>query len=508
MDVSNQIRAKPDWNSKYKNADIVSKWRKELSDQDLQTKHLNEVFDYVLKELEWYDRLETSDTEFSAAKFKFGPDDRITYSDGAIDSKAASRLLAGIAEFEKNTTKDYHPGLNNLVVDLVHPSLYHLEYDRTKILKNGKLEVVQFDDTVAKFKADVSYWGISNKFQWLPAELVLTASKQFVFDSYINNLHPIEYRGLYDSIGAIFNRIVPGLNMSLARTLSEEYIRVPIPNYTDAYNDKFDEYMKGIWDLYDKSDGSFEDQVEELEAQRSNYLKEFPPQYTKDPVTKEFDIRDFSRLKVVVKLANIELTPDQPKYAGGSWHVEGTINEDIVATALYYYDMENIKDSKLSFRAAYEDPNYEQGDSLYCEHFFGLKDEDKMTHFVGSVNAVKDRVLIFPNVFQHHVDAFELEDSLKPGFRKILCFFLVDPYNDIVKSTRDVPPQQIDWVSNEKLMREFFPSVKPQDISTITLEEAKQRRDELMLERSAAVKDDEDGDFDNAFARLFSLCEH
>lgn len=28
-------------------------------------------------------------------------------------------------------------------------------------------------------------------------------------------------------------------------------------------------------------------------------------------------------LQVIVKLANIELTPEKPSYAGGSWHVEG-----------------------------------------------------------------------------------------------------------------------------------------------------------------------------------------
>ncbi|EGV62988.1 hypothetical protein CANTEDRAFT_114303 [Yamadazyma tenuis ATCC 10573] len=39
--------------------------------------------------------------------------------------------------------------------------------------------------------------------------------------------------------------------------------------------------------------------------------------------------------KVIVKLANIELTPENSTYAGGSWHLEGCINEDIVAIVLY-----------------------------------------------------------------------------------------------------------------------------------------------------------------------------
>ena len=36
--------------------------------------------------------------------------------------------------------------------------------------------------------------------------------------------------------------------------------------------------------------------------------------------------------KVIVKVAEIHLTPDKPKYEGGVWHVEGMKNEDIVST--------------------------------------------------------------------------------------------------------------------------------------------------------------------------------
>ena len=69
-----------------------------------------------------------------------------------------------------------------------------------------------------------------------------------------------------------------------------------------------------------------------------------------------------------VKLANIHLTPGNPSYESGSWHVEGQLvsftlsilpffeiiflgkNEHIWATALYYYSNESIKDSNFTFR--------------------------------------------------------------------------------------------------------------------------------------------------------------
>jgi hypothetical protein len=57
-----------------------------------------------------------------------------------------------------------------------------------------------------------------------------------------------------------------------------------------------------------------------------------------------------NQIQVIVKLANIHLTPENPEYRGGSWHTEGLLNEHIVSTALYYYDSENITDCTLDFR--------------------------------------------------------------------------------------------------------------------------------------------------------------
>lgn len=64
-------------------------------------------------------------------------------------------------------------------------------------------------------------------------------------------------------------------------------------------------------------------------------------------------------LQVIVKLANIELTPEKPTYDGGSWHVEGQLNEHICATALYYYDSKNIADNFLAFRHRTDDDDFE-----------------------------------------------------------------------------------------------------------------------------------------------------
>ncbi|KAG9404208.1 hypothetical protein AC1031_005746 [Aphanomyces cochlioides] len=109
-----------------------------------------------------------------------------------------------------------------------------------------------------------------------------------------------------------------------------------------------------------------ETQSEEFQAQRRNFFENFTdkavvlniPQL---PSTFDYQ-QEYPRLplagknlQVIVKIASIELTPDNPKYTGGSWHVEGMTNESIAATGILYYDCENITTSKLAFRHIFFD---------------------------------------------------------------------------------------------------------------------------------------------------------
>lgn len=501
VELSYAIRQKPEWERKYKDPTILAKWKLEFLALNPKTKHAEEVFDYAAEELKWYENLQAE----VGRGFQFGPDDKILYSDAAVLEKDEKEFMDLASKFESSITeKDYHPGLDNLVVDLVHPSLYHLVYNRTKIVKNGKLETAQFEEAIKAVKKGVADYGVSQKFQWLPALMKLDDEKQFTFSSYINNLHPLKNAELYGSIAKIFNLAVPAINMSLARYQSDEYVRIPTAYFGEYYTEGYDKYEEKLEDLIDE--GADEEEFEAWEKGKRAYYREFKPKYDKEPETKPFELRDLENLKVIVKLANIELTPEKPEYKGGSWHVEGTINEDIVATVLYYYDMDNIEESRLSFKYAFEDPHYDQGDECYCEDFYGIKNEDNMTRMIGNVVAQKGRITVFTNSFQHHVDAFKLKDATKPGYRKILCFFLVDPYNTEVKATDVVPFQNEKWVNDKVLMEKYFPGVDAKELATMTEMEAKEYRDELMAERKVIIEDNED--YENAYTRLFFLCEH
>ena len=111
---------------------------------------------------------------------------------------------------------------------------------------------------------------------------------------------------------------------------------------------------------------------------------------------------------------------------------------------------------------------------------------------IGDILALPGRLVTFPNIFQHRVKPFCLSDRSKPGHRKILALFLVDP-NIRVISTANVPPQQQEWWAGEvmqlqdSLISNFPPELQKEIVMQaqfpIELGEAKRLREELMVER-------------------------
>ncbi|KAI0822387.1 hypothetical protein BC628DRAFT_1417781 [Trametes gibbosa] len=75
---------------------------------------------------------------------------------------------------------------------------------------------------------------------------------------------------------------------------------------------------------------------------------------------------------------------------------------------------------------------------------YGLASGEALNQEFGDIVAAEDKCVAFPNIYQHRVAPFGLIDRTKPGHRKILAFFLVDPTITILSTTR-VPPQQAEW---------------------------------------------------------------
>lgn len=470
--VSQTIRAKPEWMEKAKNPTIIAKWKSECAKQNVTEAE----FEYILDELRYYANLKEGPIEI-------GPVDGTWQADQLIEEELSTAFKESVFELLENvdeSKKDYHPGSNNLVVDLVHPSLFCFVRGVSKITDETGINA----DTIRELAKGGSGDTNSN-YRWLPSDVSCNENGVVSFDSYINNLPPEKNAALYTLIGRILSKFLPMFSRVLRDVAHPRPHRILVEDCAWWHNDTEFEY--------NENDEDHDEQEQYDEWKRSRVLK--LPEVPKFVPPTLVDISDFDfkgqKFQVIVKLANIELTPEKPKYKGGVWHTEATESEAIIATGIYYYSMENITESLLKFREATDDPPYEQDDREGVYQVFGMENEGHLNQRLGNLIAREGRCVVFPNIYQHKVAPFELVDKTKPGHRKILVFFLIDPMKRVI-STRNVAPQNPIWDG------------KPADRFTMTLDAAEKYREDLMSERKY-IRNEMDKEL---YEREFSLCEH
>ncbi|RSS43168.1 DUF4246 domain-containing protein [Streptomyces sp. WAC08241] len=472
MRCSAHIREKPGWFDKRNDADVVARWTREAVAQGLTEAQVR----YVLAELAHYAALRDGRTGVEVSGV-----DGVWQSDALIDDGLRSRLREAVRVLEEvpEAERDWHPGSGGQVLDLVHPSLFCLVRE-----VSGAPGRAWPGPTTPYSKHE-----LSERFQWLPTDVDVSDDGAVSFRSYVNNVHPENHRELAAVLPDLFARMRPLFENVLTDLRRPRPPRIEADPY--GWYDSKPEYPNrsahGDDAAYQEARGAWEEAMDDWWENRSPVVPDAPvftPPEAPD-ASARVDLRGRG-LQVIVKLATLHLTPEKPEYAGGSWHVEGMLNERIVSTGIFYWDSENITESRLGFRAALDDPDYEQNDDDGLREVYGLEDEDALNQVLGSASTPAGRCLAFPNVLQHRVSPFRLADPTRPGHRKILAFFLVDPSERIV-STSDVPPQQ-PW----------------SDTSTMTREQAEEYREQLMRERKFFVAEHNE----QLYEREFSLCEH
>ena len=306
-------------------------------------------------------------------------DAAVIKSDIAISSELKDALQIGVALLEDipERLRDWHPGSDGKVLDLVHPSLFPLVYGRSRVLLSGSVELQQCMSYIGKGKivpmpddVEVSlidrsnyitgiwrntrpkFW--SKAFQWLPCDVGFTGDEAKI-TSYINNLHPKLHPNLYSVIEDFITKSIPLWNLTLSSTHARREPRIP-HECTDYDFPLGNQPPKEIGDDWEARENWM----------RANRILQRPEprgyEPYRRPVDEQVNLRkDFAEqgLQVIVKLANIQLTTEKPSYDGGSWHVEGQLNERICATSLYYYDSKNITDTYLAFRHRTNEEEFE-----------------------------------------------------------------------------------------------------------------------------------------------------
>ncbi|KAH8890666.1 hypothetical protein GQ53DRAFT_747386 [Thozetella sp. PMI_491] len=468
----------------------------------------------------------------------------IVKSDTVVAPQLHSDLKAAFHRLieDQSGNVDWHPRSNDVVRNLVHPSMYPLIYGRSAYLKH---ESVGVEDAVDRWAglgevlpkeekdsepADAyshlfspryrpggseippNYW--SETYQWLPANLAIQQDGTVRFTSYINGLHPRKYPEIYGTIEKLIDVAIPAWDRCLSEDPSDERVGYGRTRPRVSLPDEVDDETDALWEPIDQAlarsqiepslddllsiaqdedcrerlgpeaadlddRGILEDPAKRkqitalLQKHYGEEIKRWIWTEIREPVIPEpnefspdninyshvENIREKFRetgLQVIVKMATIELTPEKPEFPVGGWHIEGMMNEQICATALYYLDSENVTTSQLAFRmqTSYDqwDLQIKAGQDAYnwLERVHGTALgpagglTDSCLQNYGSVETRQGRLLVFPNTFHHRVSSFRLQDPTKPGHRRFIALWLIDPHRRII-STANVPPQQMDW---------------------------------------------------------------
>ena len=177
-----------------------------------------------------------------------------------------------------DSERDWHPGSNGFVLNLVHPALYPIVYGRTV----GKLPGSDSATILVPPEIEGADPGfVSKRFQFLPSDFsVDDDGKVTLISPYINNVHPTHHKELYSVIPEILQRALPMFEQVLS-----DLLRPLVP-------------MRVAFDCC----GTYRGNLEAMNGRMS--LKG-------------------RTLQVIVRMANITLTQERPEYPGGQWHVEG-----------------------------------------------------------------------------------------------------------------------------------------------------------------------------------------
>jgi len=318
----------------------------------------------------------------------------VTSETGKLSKELTDKLNSDIEELKASAKADYHPGTNNIVRDIVHPSLYpYVE---------GKSQTGDISDVNAKADGRTKdMWGRpyeTSIYQWLPSEVSVAADGKCTFETYINNINKEKHVSLYKALEDLLSQSLPLLEQSWTHGSS-------VPPVEE------DEDM-------DESDASGGD-PEALE---------------------ERTLRGRS-IQVITKIVDYEVPPHGTHE--GVWHVEGMSHENIVATAELILKKDDVlTGGDLQFERSF---TANEGGAMIMGFPQSRPQSvdilvDKGVAPLGYLSLPCGRLASWPNSHIHRVTPLK-NTANEPATRRIVVFWLVNPDVRIV-STKHVEPQQ------------------------------------------------------------------
>jgi predicted DNA-binding WGR domain protein len=321
--------------------------------------------------------------------------DGVAFGDEVVSQALHDSLAAGFEHLCVTAPIDYHPGSGTRVRDLVHPSLFPYVKGTSRLNANAPAEMQAPKN---------DRWGRTfegSAYQWLPSQFQVSSDGKVAIASYINNL-PEDCGTLQSDLAQLFEHALPLLESVVGYVAETQFWVEDTP---------------GI-----------------------DHEGDLPDAKAKVKKIKAVSLRGRD-LQVIPKLVEYKLEPGEVHE--GVWHVEGMSHEHIVATCVYVLDRDPwLEGGELSFKRGFT-----VEEAGLC--FWGIDQsrpkivEELVTSAeapLGTLATPKGRLFVFPNSHIHKLNALRVTGD-KPGHRRVIVFWLVDPEVTIV-STRDVPKQQ------------------------------------------------------------------
>jgi hypothetical protein len=340
--LSAVLRAKPDWWTKFKDPEIRARWKTEAVGAPAPVGDFTlaeDEVDYVLDELTHYAALRDAETGIevrvkkctcdgrssAAAHAQASIFHRIWQSDTLVPFTIRENLLRGVTALEDvpDADKDWHPGSDSQVLDLVHPSLCCISYSRTfarTVLPEALQTPMPPIDYTSYLAADprfvrredrrlhddrlhaaskVNPAFISQKFSWLPTDFAISLNGSSAKAlGYINNLHPEQHREMYPVLEQLIAHFVPLWERVLGESAAGYVLPARTKGFYKRERTRDDAYYEALQD-----DEYLEDFYATSGELRPPYLRGPFQGHASPPV---IDLKGRT-LQVIIKLANIYL---------------------------------------------------------------------------------------------------------------------------------------------------------------------------------------------------------
>lgn len=405
---------------------------------------VDETFQYY-----HFKMIKTPFLEHEWDKYELAPvTEGVVFMDNVVPEPLSVLLNEHISHLAASTPVDWHPGSNDCVRDLVHPSLYPFVRGESPTTSDADSVLGKID----KYNEEVSQeegldrWGRKfevSKYQWIPTIFNVDEEGAVDIEGYINNLDRNKYGHLYSSLANLFQMFLPHFETIYAYAKALKFAPAE------------DDYDGGWMDIE----------------------REYNPDMASSRLRG-------TQLRVITKIVDYELknTSDAVE---GVYHVEGMSTDHIIMTGIFIVDRDpEFHGGDLTFRRSFLDfeGSYIFEQISQSRHWRAEQIVEENIRPLGTLATPKGRMIVFPNSHIHklskmtRIDTSSNEESAGISRRRVVVFWVVDPEREVV-CTREVPIQQ------ERTMTEE----KAREHRTALMEERKRHKTALNGERKISL---------------------